>query len=212
MKDIDIMKVCNHENIIKYIDYFEDLEYIYIITEYAKIGNLQDYLGNNFNMNETTVKEIIQQIAKAISYLHSNFIIHRNVNLKNILVCEENNKMIFKIYKFSSSKLINTHELDCKKISNVCYMPPEVFLNNIYNTKSDVWSLGIILYYLLFQKLPFISESDNYFEIYSKISNAEYIYDKKVSKYMDELLKGCFVKNFGDRYSINDFLSKLKSL
>ena len=96
--EIDIMSIIKHKNIIKLIDTFENEEYIFIVMEYMKGGNLTSYLKKkHFCISERKTKEIIKQIAEGISYLHNYGIIHRDIKSDNILLSDNSDNFNIKI-------------------------------------------------------------------------------------------------------------------
>ena len=92
------MSIINHKNIIKLIDTFENEEYIFIVMEYMKGGNLTSYLKKkHFCISERKTKEIIKQIAEGISYLHNYGIIHRDIKSDNILLSDNSDNFNIKL-------------------------------------------------------------------------------------------------------------------
>ena len=84
--EISFLKDVNHPNIIKLIDVKETLKHIYIITEYCNGGNLKEYLNIYKKLSEEIVQYIMKQVIEAMKYLHNKKIMHRDLNLSNILI------------------------------------------------------------------------------------------------------------------------------
>ncbi len=109
--EIEILKFCKHPNIVNFIDHFENSEYIFIILEYIKHGDLSKFL-NKLQKNKTIVSEAIAasityQIANGLHYLHQYGVIHRDLKLENIMVKSyDSNKIEVKILDFGLSKII----------------------------------------------------------------------------------------------------------
>jgi serine/threonine protein kinase len=176
-----------HPNIIEYQDfYFDDINY-YIIFDHSDkhnstLKNQLDLFKNNF---ELKVKEVIQQVLNGLLHLHVLNIIYRNVALENILV-SANNKGKINIKLMDLEKSINS-ESEENSSGNVYekleygkyYMSPEA-LRKVYSEKSDVWSAGVLLYYLLYGFFPF--EGDSIDEIYSKIKKGNFTLPDKNRK------------------------------
>lgn len=119
-------------------------------------------------MNEKTVSHIIKQILSALSYIHSNNIINRDLRLENILIesseikIVEGNEIEFfniKINDFKSARSFIPSKKINKKVGNPYYIAPEV-LKRKYTEKCDVWSCGIIMYMLLSGKPPYLGISE----------------------------------------------------
>lgn len=89
-REIEVLKVCQHPNIIRFHDVFENSDYIYIVMEYLKGGDFFNYLeSKNFKITEERARQIAHQIATAIYYLHSFGIAHRDLKPENILMVDQ---------------------------------------------------------------------------------------------------------------------------
>ena len=114
----------------------------------------------------------MQNLLNGILYLHVNEIIHRDINLDNIFVKNINrpNEIMLKIINLTKAERYNkqsdNNDTLFEKIGSPYYIAPEVLRKN-YNCKCDIWSAGVIFYYLLYGNFPFMGENDD--EIYAKI-------------------------------------------
>jgi serine/threonine protein kinase len=207
MTEIELMKFCNHKNIISYIDNYEDENTIYIVQEYMNKGDLFNYLRREVLMDEKKIKTIIIQIAEGLKYLHEYGIIHRDLKPHNIIVCVDGSSIIAKICDFGLSKYIGVNGKGKGSSGTLHFTSPEVFSNNKYTSKVDVWSLGVVLYFLLFGILPFEDE-ENSKNVEKKICKACYkIPDSRtVSEDVKILLKACLEKEAEKRINISDFI------
>ncbi len=171
-KEIEIMKVTNHKNIIKLYQVMESNNMLYLVCEYATNGELYEYILRNGAMNEKLACEKFHQIVNAVDYCHKKNIVHRDLkvklNLKNKTVSKSN------FYFFKSENLLLDSNLNIKladfgfanyydminPLKTFCgsapYAAPEVFCGQKYfGPEIDVWSLGVILYVLVTGKLNF---------------------------------------------------------
>jgi hypothetical protein len=109
--EIEILKVCQHPNIIRLYDIFENVDYIYIIMEYGAGGDLFSYIEKRgFKLSESRAAQIIHKLCTAIYYLHSYGITHRDLKPENILMTDDTDEADLKILDFGLSKMIGPNE------------------------------------------------------------------------------------------------------
>ena len=146
-----------HDNIVTCYDIINDIDTVYIIMEYCEDGNLSNIIGKP--LNEETIKHYIYQIVNGIKYMNENKIMHRDIKPKNLLL--SNNKHTLKICDFGLSK-IKTDNNDNVICGSPLYMAPEVFNNkyNRYDNSIDIWSLGIVMYEMIYGKNPLSKITD----------------------------------------------------
>lgn len=136
----------------------------------------------------------MQNLLNGILYLHVNEIIHRDINLDNIFVKNINlpNEIMLKIINLTKAERYNKQtdngDILFEKIGSPYYIAPEVLRKN-YNDKCDIWSAGVIFFYLLYGNFPFMGENDD--EIYAKIKIGKYLVNQnvKVSEKAVDLLQ-----------------------
>ena len=201
--EINIHAKLDHENIIKLYNYNEDNENINIIMEYAPNGNLYDLLSKEKNgFTEYQAFEYFIQVVNAVYYLHNNNIIHRDIKPENILIGDNN---LIKLCDFGWAK-----ELTLENRSTFCgtveYMAPEIVGSENYDYGVDIWSLGILLYELLFGHSPF--KANNTKNVILNIKSHELTYDdnKKISNSCKDLIQKLLNNNPQKRYKIKDIL------
>lgn len=150
-QEINLHMGLSHDNVIKFEDYIETPERVYIFLEYAKNGDLFGFTNKN-KPNEQTLLKLFYQTCIAIQYIHSKNIMHRDLKPENILLDEGHN---VKICDFGWSaeyyEDVNRETL-CGTFE---YMAPEVFFRNKQTKKTDIWALGVLLYELFHGYAPF---------------------------------------------------------
>jgi len=184
-QEIEILKICQHPNLIRMLDIFEDFEHIYIVMEILHGGDLLHYLEKHkFKIPEQRAAQIIKSLAEGLHYLHSYGILHRDIKPENILMIDQNEDSDVKIADFGLSKLVGPLQLSNEPFGTLTYLAPEILLKQPYGKKVDVWSLGVITYLMLLGVLPFECEDDQ--ELAQLLIYTEPDYDslmwKKVSK------------------------------
>jgi len=179
--EIEILKICNHPNIIKLYDILENQDYIYIITEVCKGSDMFDYLSDRkFKIPECRAAKFINKIARAIYYLHSYGIVHRDLKPENILMTDASEDADLKILDFGLSKIIGPDEKCTEPFGTLHYVSPELLLGMAYDKKVDIWSLGIISYLLITGHLPFNDENES--EVARQIINEPVPFPKLIWK------------------------------
>ena len=202
--EINIHSKLSHENIIKLYNVHEDNENINIIMEYAENGNLFELISKEKNgLEESKAFDYFIQVVNAVYYLHNNNIIHRDIKPENILIGNDNK---IKLCDFGWAK-----ELTLENRSTFCgtveYMAPEIVGSENYDYSVDIWSLGILLYELLFGHSPFKANTTK--NVILNIKTHELTYDdknKKISNSCKDLIQKLLVSNPQKRLKIKDIL------
>jgi len=207
--EIDILKFISHKNIIKCLDYFETNDYIFIILEYLEFGCLADYIVEN-DLSEKSVANITYQIADALNYLNRYGIIHRDIKLENVMISQIEPNLQVKLIDFGFSKVLAPKETLSDGLGTLAYVAPEIILREPYNKPIDIWSLGVLVYFIIFGKFPFDDQLDDEENIAMKIINEPLEFDseisKKVSKNLLNFLNKCLKKDPEKRISACNIL------
>jgi len=208
--EIDVLKLCKHQNIIRFIDSFENYNYIYIVVEYLSGGDLKDFLDSNSNVSEDKAIRIITQVSSGLEYLHRFGILHRDLKPENLMMNSKTfDVMTIKLMDFGLSKVIGKHEKATEGYGTICYAAPEILLQKPYDTKSELWSLGIILYYTLSNSLPFDDENGDENNIARLTISRNINYSSKLwsvrSNDAVDLIKSCLNKNQDLRINLTQF-------
>ena len=154
--EIEIMKICQHPNIIHFIDSYENANFIYIFMEYCDGGTLFNFLKKrNFTLKEELAMNLVYKISKAIYYFHSFGITHRDLKPENILMTSNSEDANIKILDFGLGKIIGPNEKCSEPYGTIIYCAPEIISDCPYTKNVDSWSLGIITYIMLYGKIPF---------------------------------------------------------
>ncbi|WP_419392484.1 Stk1 family PASTA domain-containing Ser/Thr kinase [Cytobacillus praedii] len=147
-----------HPNIVSIFDVGEEDSIYYIVMEYVDGQTLKQYIQQNSPIQVDKVLDIMKQLTSAISHAHQNHIIHRDIKPHNILIDRLGNVKItdFGIaMALSATSITQTNSV----LGSVHYLSPEQARGGMANRKSDIYSLGIVMFELLTGRLPFSGES-----------------------------------------------------
>ena len=159
--EIEILKICQHPNIIELYEVFENASYFYIIMEYCSGGDLFSYLEQrNFRLPEEQACKFMHKMCAAIYYCHSYGIAHRDLKPENVLMTSNKEDADLRILDFGLSKIIGPDEKCTEPYGTLSYVAPEVLLDEPYGKEVDLWSLGVITYLMLSGSLPFDDKHD----------------------------------------------------
>ena len=213
LKEINVLSNLSHPNIVKYYNYYEENNKIYIIMEYLEGGTLKQFINEEKNnITEDVCRIIIKQILKALSYLHySCDICHRDIKPENIMFKYKDNPNSIKLIDFglSSNSFEKKNYLD--NCGTLIYMAPEQISNKTYSKSVDIWSVGIILYMLLNNgKNPFYNSGDSRETIIEKITLKNVEYDDinyPISEMGKHFISKLLKKNSSSRYTARPALN-----
>ncbi|KAK5644545.1 hypothetical protein RI129_005845 [Pyrocoelia pectoralis] len=147
--EVAILKCLKHPNVVLYYDSFVSDNIFYIVMEYATKGSLYDFIKNNKPnlLQQQIVLNYFCQILNGLHHIHSKNIIHRDLKSENIFLTGLQSDVV-KIGDFGISKILQNDTKTQTFIGTANYLAPEMCHGKPYNTKSDIWSLGCILYEL----------------------------------------------------------------
>ncbi|NXF96716.1 SIK2 kinase, partial [Eubucco bourcierii] len=152
-REVQIMKLLNHPHIIKLYQVMETKDMLYIVTEFAKNGEMFDHLTSNGHLSESEARKKFWQIISAVEYCHSHHIVHRDLKTENLLL---DANMNIKLADFGFGNFYKSGEPLSTWCGSPPYAAPEVFEGKEYEGPHlDIWSLGVVLYVLVCGSLPF---------------------------------------------------------
>ena len=172
-KDISKLLIKNHNtNVIKCYDIFETRKFLFIIYEYLPFGNLSDFLfSTTILLTSKEIKAILIDVLNGLSFLNKFYIIHRDIKPENILI---NKQSTYVLTDFGFGKVVPYGEKTDEGFGTPCYASPEIISRKSYDKATDIWSIGVLAYYLIYGQLPFDDEDSNFSIIKMKILNIDY--------------------------------------
>ena len=215
IKEINLLKNLDHPNIVKFYDFFEEEDNIYLMMEFLEGCTLKQYIQKTEVISENNARIIIKQLLTALSYLHyACDICHRDIKPENIMFKEKNDINSLKLLDFGLSLENFESKNYLENCGTLVYMAPELLINNIKYTKGvDVWSVGIILYMLLMKgKNPFYNRGDSKETVIKNIRNNNVIFnndineENNISNMGKDLINKLLKKNPLYRYTIRSAL------
>lgn len=156
--EIQILSMMRHKNIIRLIDVLETTLQIYMIMEHAKGGDLLSFMKAQRMLSEDEARSLFRQVVNGVGHCHCRSVLHRDIKLNNLLL-DANNQI--KLCDFGISQIITSPDtLMTQPCGTPAYVAPEIISCKPYSGfKSDIWSLGIILFALCCGRLPFKGRS-----------------------------------------------------
>ena len=198
--EIDIYEYLKHDNIVNQKEHFIYNDTQYLIFEFCENRDLSHLIDKRKKLKEIEVQYYITQLIQALIHLHDSNIVHRDLKLGNIFLT---GKMELKLGDFGLAKKLSFRD---EKISEMvgtpAYMAPEILENKGYSLEVDIWSLGVIMYYLIIGKLPFNKQNQE------DIKRVSYTFPKKaiISRAAKSLIEQILVKDPKERPSLKQIL------
>lgn len=175
-REENLLRICHrHANIVKLIDVHRDHLHTYLVMELLSGGEL---LQRSLPFTERQTKRVMRQLASAVRFMHSHGVVHRDLKPENIVFANENEDFPVKIVDFGFARKKTSREPLNTPCFTLPYAAPEVIARQDYDESCDMWSLGVILYYMLSGNPPSsdmatrVREIDFDSSVWSHISDA----------------------------------------
>ncbi|KPI98003.1 NUAK family SNF1-like kinase 1 [Papilio xuthus] len=176
-REVQIMSSVRHPNIVHIYEVFENSEKMILVMEYCSGGELYDYLSQKKVLEEEEARRLFRQIATAVYYCHIHKICHRDLKLENVLLDDTGSA---KIADFGLSNVFKETSLLSTFCGSPLYASPEIVKGTPYiGPEVDCWSLGVLLYTLVYGAMPF--DGSNFKRLVRQISNGDYYEPKNPS-------------------------------
>ena len=195
--------LAGHPNVIQIYEVFENRKYFFFVMEYASGGDLLHLMKKKGRLEEPQARGLFVQLVRGLKYIHSKKILHRDIKLDNILLTDSEGDIKAKICDFGVSRLMNDGDVVNEQCGTPAYIAPEIIRKKGYSGfKADVWSLGVLLYAMVYGAMPF--KANNIDGLHEKILTRDCdLSDTSVSPEAKELIEGMLTLIPEDRMSLD---------
>lgn len=200
--EIWVLLRCNHPNVARLYEIYETDDNLFLVMDLFRGGDLHTEVTTNGNFSEQKAHTVFTQLFTAIKYLHGNNIVHRDLKLENILLKRSDEHLLLKVSDFGLSKILRPSNVEFMKTrcGTPAYVAPEILLGENYTSSVDIWSLGVVLYVIVFGQYPF--ESPHLHEMYEKIISGQIDFPFRISRDLEDIIRGMLTVDPAERLSI----------
>eukprot|EP01016_Furgasonia_blochmanni_P044725 TRINITY_DN6234_c0_g1_i2.p1 TRINITY_DN6234_c0_g1~~TRINITY_DN6234_c0_g1_i2.p1 ORF type:complete len:568 (-),score=68.13 TRINITY_DN6234_c0_g1_i2:483-2186(-) len=211
INEIKLMRVINHEKLIKLYEVYELKETVCLIMEVLKGGSLLDRLESTREFGERSALLGIRQILEAVQYLHAMGIMHRDLKLMNILLASDAKEFDIKVVDLGLATFVEEKKYIFYKCGTPGYIAPEIFdvkMGDKYSEKCDLFSVGVIFYIMLTGEIPIKGDTYNKIVQCNRKCQIDFsiLKDKKISFGCIDLAKRLLDKHPKSRISASEAL------
>ncbi|KAF5293924.1 hypothetical protein FQA39_LY13629 [Lamprigera yunnana] len=171
-REIEVVKGLKHPNLIRFLQAIETTHRVYIVMEYAEQGSLLDIIRRDSYIDEIRARKWFRQLLEAVDYCHERGVVHRDIKCENLLM-DTGYNIKLSDFGFARGHLKSKNgqfpysETFC---GSYAYASPEILKGIPYQPQqSDIWSMGVVLYAMVFGRLPF--DDANYSLLVKQVSN-----------------------------------------
>jgi serine/threonine-protein kinase len=206
-----LLQKLQHTKIARFIDYYSSEQEAYIIMEYVEGLTLEKLISHQGKLPEAYALKLLQQINDAVSYLHGQEIIHRDLKASNIKITTESEVKILD-FGIAKTRYSRSFTKEGFIVGSAPYLAPEQF-QQIITTKIDTWALGVLLYQMLTGYLPFSAVSDQ--ELRSKIEKGSFmpasVFNPSITAKSKVILKNLLATSTSRRWSAEQLKHYMES-
>lgn len=239
IKEVTTNITCQHPNIVRYIDHYQQRGKYGLVMELANSGSLYDLNRSTMRFTPAQQLDIVMDAAHGLKYLHSKHLIHRDIKSSNLLIVRTGDRYSAKWTDFGLSELKKEHRTtilhmsQAQPVSNVAsqtqvlractiaWAPPEVLDSDaaVYNEKTDIWSFGMVLWEIYLRKIPFAHISrEGRIESTIIQSGAKHVNGNDPTQGLStipatsiaDLIKRCWIMDSGQRPNANEAVAQIE--
>lgn len=206
-----ILTGLNHPNIVKVIEVGETEYTSFVAMEYLPGGTLESYIKKHFPLSFETIRDFIIQICNGLKEIHSKKIVHRDLKTSNIML-DADDKLRIMDFGLSKSPLISTMTSLGTALGTLGYVAPEQITNSNVDNRTDIFSLGVILYEMITNSLPFKGENEiaMIHSIFNTHPSNPCELNHLIPNFAGEIVLKCLQKDINERYnSVSQIISAI---
>eukprot|EP00400_MALV-I_sp_L67-5_P001271 gene1271-1132_t len=158
-QEVSVLKQIHHPHIVRFRDLKKSAGHFYLILEYCSGGDLAKFIRTRGCVSEDIAMPLLTQLADGLRVLHSQNFIHRDLKPQNILLTDESDYPVLKIADFGFARALMPQDMAATICGSPLYMAPEILRHEKYDARADLWSVGTILYELLYGAPPFTASN-----------------------------------------------------
>ncbi len=213
LNEIKIMRTLDHPYILHLHEVYQVKRKLWLITELCTGGDL-----TSRNLNEAEVTVVLEQILRAVAYMHRFGICHHDIKLENILYEHNGADATIRLIDFGLSQKYDRHKTQRKAIATAYTLSPEIAAGtSAYTQKTDMWAVGVVVWIMLSGDFPFVRETDdlNNKEKRNKLVNANFTYGitwrgRGISSHAKTFVARCLKKDPESRWTSKEALEFLE--
>ncbi|XP_026729208.1 testis-specific serine/threonine-protein kinase 3-like isoform X2 [Trichoplusia ni] len=171
-REIEVVKGLKHENLIRFLQAIETTHRVYIVMEYAENGSLLDIIRKDQHIDEVRGRRWFRQLVEAVEYCHERGVVHRDIKCENLLMDHGLNIKLsdFGFARGHMKPKNGVYALSETFCGSYAYASPEILKGVPYRPQdSDIWSMGVVLYAIVYGRLPF--DDTNYTQLLKQVQN-----------------------------------------
>uniref|UniRef100_A0A7S3EHH1 Protein kinase domain-containing protein n=5 Tax=Rhodosorus marinus TaxID=101924 RepID=A0A7S3EHH1_9RHOD len=185
-REITVMKLCNHPNVLRLLDVFEIDTHLFLVLEFVDGCELFQYLVRHGPLSSEQALKFFRQLIAGVEYCHKRLICHRDLKPENLLLDRNLN---LRVADFGMTNLNIPGSLLETSCGSPHYAAPEVVSGDLYNgLEADIWSCGVILYAMVAGRLPF--DDDNIQRLLLKVQRGVFHFPTNMDPDIKALIKG----------------------
>jgi len=155
LNEVSILKSLRHKNIVPLQDFFEEPDCFYLVMQKCDGGDVLDRVASIEQYSEKDACQFSQGLLKAVQFMHERGIAHRDLKPQNLLLENKDDNTSVKVCDFGFAKRVHMPQSLTTLCGSLHYVAPELLKNHPYDESADMWSVGVVIYFLLAGYLPF---------------------------------------------------------